>query len=117
MQSINMFSTYGKLQLNFFTIPTSKNIESVLSLFGTCSEPVGNLLGTGWQDLFGLVVLAPVVTETGLCVRLTLRITEAAQNNVLLSLLLCCCCYHHYACAAAAAASAYPEAAAVASRA
>ncbi len=33
MQSINMFSTYGKLQLIFFTIPTLKISESVLSLF------------------------------------------------------------------------------------
>ncbi len=47
----NMFSTYGKLHPNFLTIPTSKNTESVLNRFETCSEPVGNLLGTGWQDL------------------------------------------------------------------
>ncbi len=33
MQSINMFSTYRKLQLFFFTIPTLKISESVLSLF------------------------------------------------------------------------------------
>jgi hypothetical protein len=51
MQSINIFSTYRKLQLFFFTIPMSKNTESVRSLFGACSESVGNLLGTGRQDL------------------------------------------------------------------
>jgi hypothetical protein len=51
MQSINMFSTYGKLQLNFNTVSTSRNTESVWSLFGTCLEPVGSLLGTGWQVL------------------------------------------------------------------
>jgi hypothetical protein len=55
MQSINMFSTYGKLQLIFFTIPTSKNTESVRSLFGTCWEPVGNRLAGSFSILTGLV--------------------------------------------------------------
>jgi hypothetical protein len=56
MQSINMFSTYGKLQLFFFTIPTSKNTESVWSLFGTCWEPVGNRLAGSFSIVTGLVV-------------------------------------------------------------
>jgi hypothetical protein len=51
MQSINMFSTYGKLQLFFYTIPTSNNNESVWSLFGACLEPVENLLGTCWEPV------------------------------------------------------------------
>jgi hypothetical protein len=56
MQSINMFSTYGKLQLNFFTLPTSKNTESVQSLIGTCWEPVGNWLAGSFSIVTGLVV-------------------------------------------------------------
>jgi hypothetical protein len=70
MQSIDMFSTYGKLQLNSFTVPTSKNTELVLILFGTFWEPVGNRLAGSFSIVTGLVVmLAPSLGETSPCMR------------------------------------------------
>jgi hypothetical protein len=57
MQSINMFSTYGKLLLNFITVPMSKNTELVWSLFGTCWESVGNRLAGSVSIVTGLVVM------------------------------------------------------------
>ncbi len=69
MQSINIFSTYGKLQLNVSTIPTSKNTELVRSLFGTCWEPVGNRLAgsfsivTGPVHFLGFLALAHVQSQ------------------------------------------------------
>ncbi len=56
MQSINMFSTYGKLHLNFITVPTSKNTELVRSLYGTCWEFVGNRLAGSFSIVTRLIV-------------------------------------------------------------